>query len=82
MANQSGAHIVSIGKLNLDRKDRIGFGKYSSVFKGKFEDKKTVAIKRLQKHQSRVDSHLLSNGGGHPYILAYFCIEDIDVEFM
>ena len=73
---------VSVGKLSFYRENRLGLGKYSSVFKGKFEDKKTVAIKRLLKDQSRVDSHLLLNGGGHPNILPYNCIEEADVEFM
>lgn len=73
---------LKIGKLCFFRENQIGVGKYSSVYKGTFENKKTVAIKRLLKHQSRVDSHLLMNAEGHPNILQYKCIEEEDIEFM
>lgn len=73
---------VKIGKLSFSRENRLGVGRFSSVFNGTFENTKSVAIKRLLKYQSRVDFHLLMNVGCHPNILQYCCIEQEDVEFM
>jgi hypothetical protein len=72
-----------IGKLSFRRADSIGLGKqHCEVFHGKFENTLAVAIKRMQKKRTKVDSTFYLNTNGHPNIIQYFCTEDDDIEFM
>ena len=72
-----------IGKLNFCRSDLIGKGRYGSVFKGRYDRYMVdVAVKRLDKYDSQVESDILWKASGHPNVIRYFCLKDIDVEFM
>ena len=71
-----------IGKLSFYKDERIGFGNFSSVFKGKFEDIKDVAVKRLLQDKSRVNAMLLTEASDHPNIVQYVCTETINTDFM
>ena len=72
-----------IGKLNFSRLDLIGKGRYGWVFKGKYNKGMIdVAVKRVEKRESQVESLLLSKADSHPNIVRYFCTKENDVEFM
>ena len=70
-----------IGKLSFSRGDFIGRGRYGTVFRGKLEGSLNVAIKRLEKRFTQVESHSLLKADGHPNIIRYFSTEESDIEF-
>ena len=74
---------VEIDKLRFRRSDRLGTGKFGWVFRGKYENVVTVAIKRMEKQLTELDSRLYSIANGHPNIIHYFYTnEDDDFEFL
>ena len=41
-----------------------------------------VAVKRLDKYDSQVESDILWKASGHPNVIRYYCLKDNDIEFM
>jgi hypothetical protein len=70
-----------IGKLTFNRADLIGSGKYGSVFRGTYKDAVNVAIKRLDKRNTKIDSTLYIKAHEHQNIIQYISICNKDVEF-
>ena len=70
-----------IGKLTFSRADLIGSGKYGSVFRGTYLNAVDVAIKRLDKSHTKIDSTLYLKAHEHQNIIQYFCVNNKDVEF-
>ena len=71
-----------IGKLSFSRSDFLGKGRYGSVFYGKLEGTLDVAVKRVEKRFTQVESKSLLKADGHPNIARYFCTKENDPEFM
>ena len=74
--------LEKIGKLSFCRADLVGKGRYSWVFRGKYDNMVEVAVKRLEKRESQVESHLFRKADGHHNIIRYFCTKENDIEFM
>jgi predicted Ser/Thr protein kinase len=70
-----------IGKLSFFRSDLIGKGRFGWVFKGKY-DMNEAAVKRIEKRDSQVESHIFREADRHPNIIRYFCTKAKDIEFM
>jgi thiazole synthase ThiGH ThiG subunit len=76
-----------INGLEFDRSVLLGKGRYGSVFKGKIEKKKsdralTVAVRRVEKMETIVDSQmLLKQNTKHPNVVRFYGTEESDVEF-
>ena len=72
-----------IGKISFSTKDNFGEqGRFGSVFKGKFDGKIQVAVKRVNKMVTKVEeSKFYFKVNGHPNVVNYFCIEDSDFVF-
>ena len=70
-----------IGKLTLNRADLIGSEKYGYVFRGTYLNAVNVAIQRLDKSQTKIDSTLYLKANEHQNIIQYFCVNNKDVEF-
>lgn len=74
--------IEKIGKLSLDREQRLGKGCFGTVFCGKYgKNKIDVAIKRLDKVDVLFDLSAYRKAEGHPNIIRYYCTKRKDVEF-
>ena len=73
--------VEKIGKLSFTKVGGL-VGNFSTVFKGKFEDIKDVAVKRLLRDKSRVNAMLLIKASDHPNVVQYICTETIDTDFM
>jgi len=72
-----------IDKITFRRSDRLGTGKFGWVFCGKYEHVVTVAIKRMEKQLTKLDSRLYNIANGHPNIIHYFYSnEDDDIEYL
>ena len=76
-----------IGRIRFRRTDSIGLGKqHCEVFRGEYaQDAKyvrAVAIKRMQKQRTQVDSTFYCKTHVHPNIIQYFGTEDDEIEFM
>jgi hypothetical protein len=70
-----------IGKLCFNREDFLGRGRYGTVFRGTLEGVLNVAIKRVEKRFTQVESHFLLKADGHPNVIRYFSTEESDIEF-
>jgi hypothetical protein len=70
-----------IGELSFCRSDLIAKGRYGWIFRGKC-DMEDAAVKRLEKWESKVESHIFRKADNHPNIIRYFCTKENDVEFM
>ena len=76
-----------ISSLEFDRSVLLGKGRYGPVFKGTMEKKKsdkafTVAVRRVEKIETIVDSHLLHKQlTKHPNVVSFFGTEESDIEF-
>ena len=71
-----------IGRVCFNKKDLLGeLGHFGWVFKGKYDDRLDVAVKRVQKRVTQVEeSSFFFNVNGHPNIVNYFSTE-VDFEF-
>ena len=69
------------GKLSFFRLDTIGSGRFSSIFRGKFEGSIDVAIKRILLKEYTVNLDVFRLVQQHSNILRYYCSEQ-DIEFM
>ena len=68
--------VEKIGKITFSRSERLGKGQFGwCVFKGKYgKDLIDVAVKRLVKDESMVDSSLHCKA-------EFFCLKKRDIEF-
>ena len=71
-----------IGKVILMLDDLVGEGRYGSVFKGKYEAGKEVAVKRVVKNKTKVDLKLIEKIGLHTNIVFFYGTEGNDPEYM
>jgi len=79
----SGMHMESFGSLTLRKVDHIGSGQFGKVFRGKYEKAVTVAIKRMEKKKTKVDSRLYKLANDHPNVIQhYYTNKDEDFEFL
>ena len=62
-----------VDQLRTLRDERLGSGRYGSVFPGKFlHFPKEVAIKKMEKTKVRVDSRLYVKLNGQPNVIGYY----------
>ena len=74
---------VEIDKLRFSRSDRLGTGKFGCVFRGKFANVVTVAIKRMKKQLTELDSIIYNIVSHHSNIINYYYTnEDDDFDFL
>ena len=74
--------LEKIGKITFSRSERLGKGQFGCVFKGKYgKDLIDVAVKRLVKDETMVDSSLYCKAEGHTNIIKFFCLKKRDIEF-
>ena len=79
----SGMHMEIFGSLTLRKVDHIGSGQFGKVFRGKYEKAVTVAIKRMEKMRTKVDSRLYKLANNHPNVIHYYDTnKDQDFEFL
>ena len=74
--------VKKIGKLSYSISDVLKRGRYGKLFLGKYEDYKTVAIKRLDKSETEVDIKTYLDSWGHPNVIQFVCLEKNHLEFM
>ena len=69
---------IEIGKLRYCFCDQchLGQGTYGTVFKGRFESKVDVAVKRVDKFLTRVEVDILRMVDGHANIVGFYCVEE------
>ena len=74
--------IDSIGRLSFSpAEDFLGQGRFGSVFKGKYQNLRELAIRRVEKKVTSVDLKALFKVQGHPNIVNYPYTKDVG-EFM
>lgn len=77
--------VYADGKLIFNRKDFLGKGRYGPVFKGQLKgdksSRKIVAVRRVLKAESIVESHLLHKSLIHPHVVSYYGTFENDIEF-
>lgn len=74
--------VEKIGKTTFDREEKLGKGRFGCVFRGSYGKHREVAIKRIDKSLSQVDSASYRKAEGHSNIIRFFCSYNKDVEFM
>lgn len=76
--------LETIGQLSFSRVDCLGSGRFGKVFTGKLTSDDgviDVAIKRMKKEKTRLESILLLKANGHPNVINYYVTDESDVEF-
>ena len=81
MTNKS-TSVEAIGELSIFRSESLGSGRFGTVFAGQFANRVDVAIKRMEKSQTKVDSNLYLKANGLPNLIEYYAINSTDIEFM
>ena len=73
-----------VGQLSILLAERLGTGRFGSVFQGKFTNvAEEVAIKKMEKKKVQVDSSFYIKANGYPNIIGYYGTETMDGnEFM
>ena len=70
---------IHIGQIEFDPKDTLGSGNRGNVFKGKFGDGRSVAIKRYPQlcnpEELDILLHLSRDGPPHRNVVQYLCVE-------
>ena len=75
--------VEKVGQLSIFRAERIGTGRFATVFPGKFQDvSKEIVIKMMEKKKVQVDSILYLKANGKPNIINYYGIDSTDGTFM
>ena len=76
------SQVQTIGSLSFNQsEDFLGQGRFGSVFKGKYQNLREVAIRRVEKKVTSVDLKALFKVQGHPNIVNYPYTKDVG-EFM
>jgi len=79
------SRVTEIGQLSIFRDERLGSGRFGSVFPGKFKDiEEEIAVKKMKKKEVVIDFSLYRKVNGHPNVIGYYgteCSTDAD-EFM
>ena len=66
----------SIGKLIVYLNESLGEGSYGKVFRGLFENRVKVAVKRIDKAKVQFNEQdILMKVDKHEYIVRYYCTE-------
>jgi len=79
----TGMHKENFGRLSFMKVNYIGSGQFGKVFRGKYEKAVTVAIKRMEKKKTKVDSRLYKLANDHPNVIQhYYTNKDEDFEFL
>jgi hypothetical protein len=74
--------VEKIGKVTFSRCDRLGKGRFGCVFKGKYgKSLIDVAIKKIVKGETLMDSSQYIKVDGHPNLIKCFCLKKTDNEF-
>ena len=68
--------VKSIGKLTVYLNKSLGEGSYGKVFRGMFENKVEVAVKRIDKSKVQFNEQdILIKVDTHENIVRYYCTE-------
>jgi len=73
--------LENVGELSFSRADCLGSGRFGKVFTGKLNNDMKVAIKRMEKEKTQVDSILLLKARSHPNIIDFYVTDESDIEF-
>jgi hypothetical protein len=74
--------VKRIGKLSFSISDVLKRGRYGKLFLGKYEESKAVAIKRLDKSETKVDIKSYFDVWAHTNITYFVCLEKEHPEFL
>jgi hypothetical protein len=74
--------VKRIGKLSYSFSDLLKKGRYGKVFQGTYEEIKAVAIKRLDKSETKVDIKSYFDVWAHTNIAYFVCLEKEHPEFL
>ena len=82
-ASGMNSRIERIGRLSILWDERLGSGRFGSVFPGKCKDvQEGVAVKRMEKKKINIDTSLYLKAKRHPNIIGYYETETMDDELV
>lgn len=76
------ATVQKIGRMNIFSAERLGTGRFGTVFPGKIKDVvEEIVIKRMKKDNIQVDSSHYVKTNGQSNIIEYYGIDESDPTF-
>ena len=74
--------MTEISRLSIFSDERLGSGRFGSVFPGKLKHvEEEIAVKKMKKKEVLVDFSLYRKADGHPNVIGYYgteCSTDAD----